>query len=122
MLGRWSSAYICLSTVASPSRARSSAPLGTLKTSASTRLGADHVVHPASQDYPSPYLYDPLISLTWAAAVTERVRLGTSVMVLRSTTRSRSPTPLASLDACQEGGSCWASDVGWSAAEFAALG
>ena len=22
---------------------------------------SDHVVHPAAQDYPSPYLYDPLV-------------------------------------------------------------
>lgn len=37
---------------------------------------SDHVVHPSEQTYPSPYLYDPLLSLTWADAgpVAERVR------------------------------------------------
>src|SRR5688500_7854056 len=39
---------------------------------------SDHVVQPATQDYPSPYLYDPLLSLTWAAAATTTVGLGTS--------------------------------------------
>ena len=34
---------------------------------------SDHVVHPAAQTYPSPYLLDPLMTLGWAAAVTERV-------------------------------------------------
>ena len=43
---------------------------------------SDHVAQPASQGYPSPYLYDPLLTLGWAAAATQRVGLGTSVLVL----------------------------------------
>ncbi len=43
---------------------------------------SDHIAIPAAQDYPSPYLYDPLLTLTWAAAATERVGLGTSVLVV----------------------------------------
>ena len=39
----------------------------------------------------SPLFYDPVLSLTWAAAVTTRVRLGTSVLVLPM----RHPLPLA---------------------------
>ena len=35
---------------------------------------SDHIVHPAEQSYPSPFLLDPFATLTWAAAVTERVR------------------------------------------------
>ncbi|HEX4528729.1 MAG TPA: LLM class F420-dependent oxidoreductase, partial [Acidimicrobiia bacterium] len=27
---------------------------------------SDHVAIPAAQDYPSPYLYDPLLTLAWA--------------------------------------------------------
>ena len=27
---------------------------------------SDHVVHPAAQDYPSPYLFDPFLTLAWA--------------------------------------------------------
>ena len=43
---------------------------------------SDHIVHPAAQDYPSPYLFDPLLSLTWGAAATTEVGLGTSVLVV----------------------------------------
>src|SRR3954449_6350056 len=42
---------------------------------------SDHVVQPASQGYPSPYLFDPLLSLGWAAAATSTIGLGTSVLV-----------------------------------------
>ena len=42
---------------------------------------SDHVIVPAAQDYPSPYLLDPLVTLTWAAASTSRIRLATSVVV-----------------------------------------
>ena len=41
---------------------------------------SDHVVQPAAQGYPSPYLYDPFLTLAWAAAATERIGLGTSVL------------------------------------------
>ncbi len=34
---------------------------------------SDHIVQPATQNYPSPYLFDPLMTLAWAAAATERV-------------------------------------------------
>ena len=42
---------------------------------------SDHVIHPAAQDYPSPFLFDPFVTLTWAAAVTSTIGLGTSVVV-----------------------------------------
>ena len=29
---------------------------------------SDHVVHPAEQGYPSPFLLDPFVTLAWAAA------------------------------------------------------
>ena len=38
---------------------------------------SDHVVHPAAQSYPSPYLLDPFATLSWAAASTTTVGLGT---------------------------------------------
>ena len=36
---------------------------------------SDHVAIPASQGYPSPYLFDPVLTLGWAAAATSRIRL-----------------------------------------------
>jgi probable F420-dependent oxidoreductase len=66
--------------------------------------------------------YDPVLSLTWAAAVTKRVRLGTSVLVLPM----RHPLPLAkelaTLQNFSEGRLILGAGVGWLEAEFAALG
>jgi probable F420-dependent oxidoreductase len=83
---------------------------------------SDHTVHPAAQSYPSPYLYDPLLTLTWAAAVTERVGLGTSVLVVPSHEPLALANRLASLDALSGGRLVIGAGVGWSEAEYAALG
>ena len=83
---------------------------------------SDHVVQPAAQDYPSPYLYDPLLTLTWAAAATERIELGTSVLVVSQYHPVWLANATASLDALSGGRLKLAIGVGWSAAEFDALG
>jgi probable F420-dependent oxidoreductase len=83
---------------------------------------SDHVVHPAAQGYPSPYLFDPMISLTWAAAVTNRVDLGTSVLVAPQRNPLELGNMLASLDALSGGRVIAGVGVGWSETEYAALG
>jgi probable F420-dependent oxidoreductase len=83
---------------------------------------SDHVVQPASQGYPSPYLFDPLLTLTWAAAATEHVGLGTSVLVASQYQPLWLANATASLDALSGGRLRLAVGVGWSEAEFAALG
>jgi len=83
---------------------------------------SDHVVHPAGQDYPSPYLYDPIVTLTWAAACTERIGLGTSVLVLPAHVPLELANQLASLDSLSGGRLTVAAGVGWSEREFEALG
>jgi probable F420-dependent oxidoreductase len=83
---------------------------------------SDHVVHPAAQDYPSPYLFDPLVALTWAAAVTGRIGLGTSVLVVPMHNPLELANSLASLDLLSGGRLTVAVGVGWSAAEYGALG
>ena len=83
---------------------------------------SDHIAIPAAQDYPSPYLYDPLLTLTWAAAATERVGLGTSVLVVPQHNPLALANSLASLDALSGGRLTIGAGVGWSEAEFAALG
>jgi probable F420-dependent oxidoreductase len=83
---------------------------------------SDHVVQPASQDYPSPYLYDPLVTLTWAAAVTSEIGLGTSVLVVPQHNALEMANTLASLDSLSGGRLTVGVGVGWSAGEFAALG
>jgi probable F420-dependent oxidoreductase len=84
---------------------------------------SEHIITPQGAPYPpSPVFYDPVLSLTWAAAYTKRVRLGTSVLVLPM----RHPLPLAkelaTLQNLSEGRLILGAGVGWLEAEFAALG
>ncbi|HTB46531.1 MAG TPA: TIGR03619 family F420-dependent LLM class oxidoreductase [Acetobacteraceae bacterium] len=84
---------------------------------------SEHIIVPKDAAYPpSPSFYDPVLTLTWAAAYTQRVRLGTSVLVLPM----RHPLPLAkelaTLQNLSEGRLVLGAGVGWMEAEFAALG
>jgi len=83
---------------------------------------SDHIVQPARQDYPSPYLYDPLVTLTWAAALTQRVDLGTSVLVVPQHSPLELANALASLDSLSQGRVIAGVGVGWSEGEYDALG
>jgi probable F420-dependent oxidoreductase len=81
----------------------------------------DHITFPIGQSHPSPYMYDPLLTLATAAAVTEQVGVGGQV-----TAAYYQPlwlaNALASLDALAEGRLTVAVGVGWSRPEFEALG
>jgi probable F420-dependent oxidoreductase len=84
---------------------------------------SEHIIVPKGAAYPpSPIFYDPVLTLTWAAAATRRVGLGTSVLVLPM----RHPLPLAkelaTLQCLSEGRLILGAGVGWLEAEFAALG
>lgn len=83
---------------------------------------SDHIVHPAEQSYPSPFLFDPIVALTWAAAATEAIGLGTSVLVLPSHVPLELANQLASIDNLSGGRLTVAGGVGWSEREFDALG
>lgn len=83
---------------------------------------SDHVVHPAEQAYPSPYLLDPFATLSWAAAVTERVRLGTSVLVVPQHNPVWLANHLATVDAMSGGRLLLGAGIGWSEREYEALG
>jgi probable F420-dependent oxidoreductase len=84
---------------------------------------SDHLVVPADQPYPAPYICDPLMSLAFAAAATQRIGIGTSVLVA-----PQYPSPLgvanslATLDFLSGGRLTLGVGIGWSAAEYAALG
>jgi probable F420-dependent oxidoreductase len=83
---------------------------------------SEHIIVPRRQFPRSPLFYDPVLTLTWVAAVTERVRLGTSVLVLPM----RHPLPLAkelaTLHNLSGGRLILGAGVGWLEPEFAALG
>jgi probable F420-dependent oxidoreductase len=84
---------------------------------------SEHIIIPRGAPYPPSAIFlDPVLTLTWAAAYTSRVRLGTSVLVLPM----RHPLPLAkelaSLQNLSQGRLILGAGVGWMEAEFAALG
>ena len=83
---------------------------------------SDHVVHPSAQTYPSPHLYDPLVTLAWAAACTTEIGLGTSVMVVPMHNPLELANALASLDSLSGGRLVVGAGVGWSEDEYRALG
>lgn len=84
---------------------------------------SDHVVVPKGAPYPpSAYILDPLISLTWAAAATERVGLGTTVLVLPLRPPVLLGKMLGTLDLMSNGRLIVGAAGGWLEAEFAALG
>jgi probable F420-dependent oxidoreductase len=84
---------------------------------------SEHIIVPKDGGYPpSANFWDPVLSLTWAAAATSRVGLGTSVLVLPL----RHPLPLAkelaTLQNLSQGRLILGAGVGWLEAEFDALG
>jgi probable F420-dependent oxidoreductase len=84
---------------------------------------SEHIIIPKGAPYPpSALFYDPVLTLTWAAAYTKKIGLGTSVLVLPM----RHPLPLAkelaTLQNLSEGRLILGAGVGWMEAEFAALG
>jgi probable F420-dependent oxidoreductase len=83
----------------------------------------DHVIVPRDVDVIyREHMLDPLAMLPWLAAVTERVSLGTSVVILPY----RSPIPvaklLASVDVLSGGRLIVGAAIGWMEGEFEALG
>lgn len=84
---------------------------------------SDHLVIPQEQPYPAPYILDPLQTLAFAAAATERIGLGTSVLV---GPQYSSPlglaNTLASLDYMSAGRLTLGIGIGWSKREYDALG
>jgi len=84
---------------------------------------SEHIIIPKGAPYPpSALFYDPFLTLTWAAAFTKRIRLGTSVLVLPM----RHPLPLAkelaTLQNLSEGRLILGAGVGWMREEIELLG
>jgi probable F420-dependent oxidoreductase len=89
--------------------------------------GGEHVVLPDPQAPPSPMapddrILDPVISLTYCAAVTTRVRLGTGIIILPQRNPLVLAKELASLDALSNGRLIFGVGVGYLEPEFRALG
>ncbi len=82
--------------------------------------------YPATADGSLPQEYqsvlDPIETLTYAAAVTKRVRLGTSILVLPYLGPVLAARRLATLDVLSEGRVMCGAGAGWSHDEFEACG
>ncbi|MDN3563924.1 TIGR03619 family F420-dependent LLM class oxidoreductase [Paeniroseomonas aquatica] len=83
---------------------------------------SEHIIVPRDKFPRSPLFFDPVLSLTWAAAATKRIKLGTSVLVLPM----RHPLPLAkelaTLHNFSDGRLILGAGSGWLKEEFSALG
>jgi probable F420-dependent oxidoreductase len=83
---------------------------------------SDHLGVPVGMTYPPAFMYEPVVTLTWAAAVTSRVRLGTSVLVIPYRPALHMAKELASLDRLSGGRLLLGAALGWLREEFEALG
>ena len=83
---------------------------------------SDHLAVPTERPYPAPYLFEPIITLTWAAAATSTVGIGTSVLIAAYRRPLHLAKALATLDQLAKGRLVLGVGVGWTREEFAALG
>ncbi|MGW3245682.1 LLM class flavin-dependent oxidoreductase [Streptomyces sp. NPDC001070] len=84
---------------------------------------SDHVaVTPdVAEQYPAPF-YEPFTTLSWLAGVTDRILLGTTVLVLPYRHPLLTARMAANLDRLSGGRLVLGVGVGWARQEFAALG
>jgi alkanesulfonate monooxygenase SsuD/methylene tetrahydromethanopterin reductase-like flavin-dependent oxidoreductase (luciferase family) len=84
---------------------------------------SDHVaITPdVAEQYPEPF-YEPFTTLSWLAGITDRVRLGTTVLIAPYRHPLLTAKMAANLDALSGGRLVLGIGVGWARQEFAALG
>ncbi|MFI9815390.1 LLM class flavin-dependent oxidoreductase [Saccharothrix variisporea] len=84
---------------------------------------SDHVVitPDVAEQYPEPF-YEPFTTLSWLAGVTERITLGTTVLIAPYRHPLLVARMAANLDALSGGRLVLGVGVGWARQEFAALG
>ncbi len=82
----------------------------------------DHVVVPKDHSYPYGRLFEPLTLLSFLAAKTRDVRLGTSILVLAMRNPVVVAKEVAAIDILSEGRVILGLGAGWLAKEFEFLG
>jgi probable F420-dependent oxidoreductase len=121
-------------TFAEPENARAMAE-GAEESGFESLWAVEHVVVPAGYESRYPYaesgkmpgtedvpIPDPLIWLSWAAAVTTRIRLATGVLILPQRNPVVTAKAVATLDRLSGGRMMLGVGAGWLAEEFDALG
>ncbi|MEN3538863.1 LLM class flavin-dependent oxidoreductase [Microbispora sp. ZYX-F-249] len=84
---------------------------------------SDHVVvtPDVAEQYPAPF-YEPFTTLSWLAAITTRIRLGTTVLILPYRHPLLTARMAANLQQLSGGRLVLGVGVGWARQEFEALG
>ena len=82
---------------------------------------SDHVIVPAGESYIPHYFYDPLVVMTAAAAVTQSIEIGVSVLVIPYRDPVVTAKMLATMDQMSRGRMILGTGVGWLEQEFDAL-
>jgi probable F420-dependent oxidoreductase len=82
----------------------------------------DHVMMSRGQDEPYGSILEAFVALTWAAAVTQRVQLGTSVIVVPLRQPVLIAKQAATLDYLSDGRLILGVGAGWNQREFGFLG
>jgi alkanesulfonate monooxygenase SsuD/methylene tetrahydromethanopterin reductase-like flavin-dependent oxidoreductase (luciferase family) len=84
---------------------------------------SDHLVitPDVAEQYPEPF-YEPFTTLSWLAGLTQRVRLGTTVLIAPYRHPLLTARMAANLDALSDGRLVLGVGIGWARQEFEALG
>ncbi|ETX04230.1 MAG: hypothetical protein ETSY2_29935, partial [Candidatus Entotheonella gemina] len=84
---------------------------------------SDHIVYPATfAERFGTAVYEAITTLTWVGAVTERIRLGTAVLIAPYRNPLLLAKQLSTLDDLSGGRTIVGVGAGWMEEEFAALG
>ena len=83
---------------------------------------SDHVTitQDVQERFPAPF-YEPLTTLGWLAAITTKIKIGTSVLILPYRSPLQIARAFANLDTLSGGRCILGVGVGWSTQEYAAL-
>ncbi|MFA9430521.1 TIGR03619 family F420-dependent LLM class oxidoreductase [Egicoccus sp. AB-alg2] len=89
-----------------------------------THMPTDHSPHPSGRPLPEPYerTLDPFVTLAAAAAVTDRIRLGTGICLVAQRDPIVTAKAVASLDALSNGRVVFGVGYGWNRPEVEAHG
>ncbi len=78
----------------------------------------DHVIVPQADSVPYGHIFESLVTLAMVASITERVKLGTSILVLPQRNPVLAAKQIATIDAASGGRVILGVAVGWNEAEF----
>ena len=85
-------------------------------------LTSDHlaVTPDVTERYPAPF-YEPVSTLGWLAGITERIEIGTTVVIVPYRHPLQTARAFANIDQLSGGRLIFGVGIGWAAQEFAAL-